>query len=398
MNLASHHRYRSARALVAAPVAVLVAALVAVTLAGCGVRIESPPPSEPTPDAAEQLRRDAVSDARKIANLATFAMPPLPEALQGELGRIKTDAQAYAAALGGVYVSGLPCPTVKGETASAPPSGQPCPTPTPTLSPGGSQPPVAPTRTPDVTDVVAALIAASDRNRAVANTTEDGAMARLLASIGAGQQIAALRLAALAGVPGPDPVAPTMPSPDVAYPSVTATAPAATSSPSATHEPSGTPTATSPSPDPEVPPLGLTVTDFATIVLAEDAARYAFEVGAAKADGDLRTGLLALAQKHGSRAQAWALLGGIAGTAQDPRRVAYELPRDGDVPTLVATVEAGLAANYAGLIATTGAGTRAILINLLIDSAQTLNAWGAAPVTFPGISPEPASASPAPAG
>jgi hypothetical protein len=79
------------------------------------------------------------------------------------------------------------------------------------------------------------------------------------------------------------------------------------------------------------------------------------------------------------------VLGSIAQTTQDPRRVAYVIPRAVDDLGLVTTLETGIGANYASLVATTAPGSRGVLITLLIESAVTLDAWGAAPVTFPGL-------------
>lgn len=331
----------------------LVAALLVGVLGGCGVRLETPPPSEPVPDALEQVRRTAVADALGVAELATTAQQAagLPEPVGTELARVAADAHAQADALGGPYDSGLDA-DVDVE---------------PTASPDVSPPPAAPA------DVVDALSDAAGRNRTAATTTSSGDLARLLASIGAAQTVSATRLAALAQVPGPEPVVPVMPRPG-AEP--------------ATPTPGTSPTAvatTAPGDEGAVLPSGLSAADFRALVVSEDGARYALEVRAARAGGDERARLVERSRTHGDRAQAWAELGGIAGTAQDPRRVAYVIPRADDDATLVRTISTGLATDYASLVGTTAPTTRGLLVDLLIESALTLDAWGAPPLAFPGL-------------
>jgi hypothetical protein len=375
----------------------VVGVLLAVVLTACGVHVASPPPSEPTPDSAEQLRRDAEADAGSIGLLAQWALddvPDLAEPVRAELTRIAAASQEHADALGGPYRSGLPCPSDGGETPADQGNCGPADGSSPTGAtlgadestlPGGTQTPsVTATPMTTVADVVTTLTNAANRNRGAANAADDGLLARLYASIGAAQYVGAIRLAALAGIPGPEPVAPVIPSPDAANtsPFASPTTPTASGS---TASPTGTASPAIPALPPEVAPTGLTAADFATIVVAEDAARYACEVFAARTDADVRERLFALALQHGARAQAWALLGDIASTGQDPRRVAYDLPRDVTASDIVATITTGLGNNYAAVITTTAAGTRAILVNLLIDATTTRDAWGAPPETFPGL-------------
>ncbi|QAY62275.1 DUF4439 domain-containing protein [Xylanimonas allomyrinae] len=221
---------------------------------------------------------------------------------------------------------------------------------------------------------------AAGRSRTAATTTSDGDLARLLASISAAQAVSATRLAGLVGVPGPAPASPVVPEP------------ASPASPSPSPSPSkpGAVATTAPGAQDSVPPAGLSAEDYRALVLGEDSARYALEVRAARAGGDERTRLLALSRVHGERAEAWAVLGGVSGTEQDPRRVAYAIPRSDDDATLVRSLQDGLATSYASLVGTTAASTRGVLVDLLVDAALTLDAWGAAPVAFPGM-PELAS-------
>jgi hypothetical protein len=324
------------------------------------------------PGALEQVRRTAVDDALLVAQDADAAAAPAagsapPDVVVAELERVAAQSRAHAAALGGVYDSGIPDDL--SEDLSDAPTRSASPSPSPT--------PAAPE------DVVAALGDAAARTRAAAGTTADGPLARLLASVSAAQRVSAARLAEAAGVPAPRRTAPAVPtatpSPSVS-PSDDASTPVATSSPGAGAEQT---------------PEGLTADDLAALVASEDAAGYAFELRAARASGDVRRRLAERARVHRDRAQDWAVLGSLDGTDQDPRRVAYAVPGDLDDAALVRRLEQGLATGYASLVGTTAAGTRTVLVDLLADGALTLDAWGADPADLPGMPEQDASASPA---
>lgn len=355
--------------------AALLAATLAVTLAGCGLRVETAPPGEPVPGALEQARRTAVDDALLVAQDAEAAASPAAgpapaDAVAAELERVAAQSREHAAALGGVYDSGIPDDLA--EDLSDDPSGAASPSPS------------AVTAAP--ADVVAALGDAAARTRAAAGTTSDGPLARLLASVSAAQAVSAARLAEAADVAAPERSAPVVP--------------AATASPSASPTPSddaSTPVATSsPGAGADQVPEGLTADDLAALVASEDAAGYALELRAARASGDARRRLAERARVHRERAQDWAVLGRLDGTDQDPRRVAYAVPADLDDAALVRLLEEGLATGYASLVGTTAAGTRTVLVDLLADGALTLDAWGADPADLPGMPEQGASASPSP--
>jgi hypothetical protein len=342
------------RALVRGLAAGLAVVVLAGGLSGCGVRLESPPPAEPVPDATEQVRRTAVADALHVAERAEAAgAAKLPRRVAAELERVAADAHAQADALGGVYVSGV---------SPAEPTS-PSPTPSPRAAKPG--------------DVVVALEDAAGRNRTAATTTSGGDLARLLASIGAAQTVSAGRLSRLAGVPGPDPVSPVVPAPE-------ADSKAGSPSPPSPSAPDDVAT-TEPGEQSDVPPEGLRAADYRALTAAEDGARYVLEVRAARADGDLRRRLLARSRTHGERGAAWAVLGGIAGTAQDPRRVAYSVPAARDDASAVRAIERGLATDYASLVGTTAEGTRGVLVDLVVEGAVTLDGWGEPPSSFPGM-------------
>jgi hypothetical protein len=345
--------------------ALLAAVVVAALAAGCGVRLETPPPAEPVPDALEVVRRTAVADALVVAEQAgAVAAVTAAGEIRTELERVAQASLAHADQLGGVYESGLEDPAA---SASAPVSPEASPSATP----------VAPE------EVVATLTDAAARSRSAASTTTDGPLARLLASVGASQTVSATRLARLVGAEPPTPVTPLVPMPDDGT-GVTGTPSATPSADGAAASPSPSP---SPSPSDGATPEGLTAADLSAVVAAEDSAGYALRRRAALAGEDLRGPLLARAETHLERAEAWALFAGTDGTDQDPRRAAYAVPdpAEADDATLARTLEADLAADYASLVGRAAPGTRSVLVDLLVDAALAVDAWGGAPSAFPGL-------------
>jgi hypothetical protein len=361
--------------------AALVAALVVVAavLSGCGVRLETPAPTEPSPDAREVVRRTAVADARTVADLADEASPSVTDpAVQALLDETAAFAQEHVDALGGVYDSGLPGPGEATQSTSEPPvevtttapvdeeaggpeaegtsaEGADAPDGTAPTGPDDATtaPPTDATTAPPTTDdVVAALVGAAQRTRASADATRDPELARLLASVATSEHVSAQRLAA------------------------------ATGSGAAAELPAGAPPV-------EQAPAGVGASDLATLVAAEDGAGYAYEVRGAQSDGDVREAAVARAAQHRARAEAWALAAGTDDTDQDPRRVAYVLPDDEDTPALARRLETELAQSYATLVATAAPSSRGDVLALLTDSWQAALAWGATPVAFPGLPEQP---------
>ncbi|GAB6940178.1 DUF4439 domain-containing protein [Isoptericola variabilis] len=361
------------RGLVAAAGALLAVGL----LAGCGVRLEAPPAGEPVPDSLELVRRTAVSDALRVADGAEAALEDVPASRKrvvAELTRIVADSREQAEALGGEYDSGLATGAPTDTRSSAWDRATPA-------------------------DVVQALDDAAARSRTAAGTTGDGPLARLLASIAAAQTVSGGRLAALVDEPGPDVVTPQVPkvaeqdeqdgeedtgdepSPGATTQDATATDDAGDAADDAADggddEGEG---------DGAVPE-GLTPQDLSTLVVSEDATRYALQLRAAIGSGETRERLLERVGVHAQRADGWAAVAGTQSTADDPRRAAYAVPRvaDQDDAALVIDLENDLATDYATLVGTTAAGTRTVLVDLLVDSAVALDDWGAEPEPFPGL-------------
>ncbi|WP_265523261.1 DUF4439 domain-containing protein [Oerskovia flava] len=325
------------RALRVATVTLAAAALAA----GCGLRVETAPPSEPVPDAEEVIRNAAVTDALAIEAAALSATTSAGqdggedtgEAEEGDaddlaaaLGQVAAFAALHAEQLGGPYDSGLPEP---GQ------SGSPTPDPSPSAPPAADGP-----------DVALLLAEASLRLRASADATTDGPLARLLLSVSASQHVSAQHLATLVDVDLPTSEAEPVP--------------------------------------PDAAPGGLSAAELSTVVVAEDAAAYAYEVRAASSEGSVRERAVDLAATHRQRAEGWAQAAGITGTGQDPRRVAYTVPDD---PTreLATTLEGSLAQTYASLAASATAGTRTQVAELFVDTVTTQVGWGGERLAFPGL-------------
>ncbi|MFE5335711.1 DUF4439 domain-containing protein [Isoptericola sp. NPDC056573] len=362
------------------PLAAAGALLAVGLLAGCGVRLEAPPAGEPVPDSLEVVRRTAVADALLVADGAEAALEEVPTSRKrvvAELTRIAASSREQAEALGGEYDSGLA-----------------------TGAPTDTQSSAWDRATP--ADVVQALDDAAARSRTAAGTTGDGPLARLLASVGAAQTVSGERLAALVDVAGPDVVEPRVPVPveadqddadteedaeeaeqEVPSPDVPSDDASAAGQDDGEADGQADEGAADDGPVPE----GLTPHDLSTLVVSEDATRYALQLRAAIGSGTTRERLLERVEVHAQRADGWAAVAGTQATADDPRRAAYAVPRLADQgdDALVIDLENDLATDYASLVGTTAAGTRGVLVDLLVDSAVALDDWGAEPEPFPGL-------------
>lgn len=325
----------------------------AIILSGCGVRLETPPPTEPVPDAAEVLRRTAVADALLVADQAdgAAAADGVKTDVAAELTLIAEATALQAEQLGGEYDSGLG--DIVADDTGASPSA------------------TTPEQTPRA--VVSSLRDAATRTRAAADQAQAGSLGRLLASVSAAQTRYARDLAQLTGTRGPELPPTEIPEPvePDAQPADGKDAPATTA---ASAE------------GPAAVPTGLSAEELDALILSEDTAAYALEVRAAQADGDVRSRAHERARLHRARAQGWAVVAGTDGTDQDPRRVAYALPgRDTATPELARDLEVDLAQNYATLTGVAEPGTRAVLVALLTDSTLAAARWDAPAVPFPGL-------------
>ena len=320
-------------------------------LAGCGLRTETPPPVEPSPDATEQVRERTVADSLALADAArAVAATPAgaAEPFASVLADIASFSEQHAAQAGGQYESGLP---------------------TPTASPTSSAAPVA----TDVASLLTELAAATTTSLTDADTVDDGALARLIASIATSRAELTVRLAQASGVPAPSvdpPVAPL---------------PSATSEPAASAEPT-------------VRATSGPAAELDALALAHDQAGFGFEVIAAKLSGDQRAAAQAAAAANRSEGERWARASGSDGTPQDPRRASYALPAGLDDPAvsvaLGGTLQTAIADAYANAVAGADPGGRVPFLTGLRAATTAAAAWGAPQIPFPGLpeqTPPPAS-------
>ncbi|WP_146197063.1 hypothetical protein [Serinibacter arcticus] len=154
-------------------VAVAVVTAAATLTAGCGVRLETPPPPVVTLDAAEQVRAGAVVDAEAIAAAATAAAAdPAAASVLDRLTQVATASASHVEALGGTWTA-----------------------------PEGQEPtdgPTAPAATTDLAGALATLQLGYDDARAGLGEVSDGT-SRLLVSVALWRAIAAHEIAAASG-------------------------------------------------------------------------------------------------------------------------------------------------------------------------------------------------------
>lgn len=303
------------------------------TLAGCGLRLEAPPPELPSPDAAEVARQGAAARAEALADLASDTAAGLPDAVvAAALDRVADDAAAHAAALGGVW---------------SPPTWA---EPTPDDS------------TPDAADVTPAIPDAGTVLDAVLNgavltcadavVSADPDLAVLLASICLAQEDAGRDLAAAIAVETP----PVRPAP------------------------------TSDGGDSAAEALG-DVGAALGLARALDAAGYALEVAAARTTGADREVLAARAAGHRADAQALVAAAGALGTTNDPRRAAYDLDavRSSNAAALAAAVETDVLAAWAAAFGDAPLEARAAVLDEMATAHAAGQGWGAPSSAFPGL-------------
>ncbi|MBT0995742.1 DUF4439 domain-containing protein [Cellulomonas sp. DKR-3] len=309
--------------------AALVATAVALVVAGCGLRLETPPPAEPTPDAVEQVRARTVDDALALTDAATSAAATADgssdDALHTLLEQVATISTEQADALGGVYESGLE----------------------PTASPAPTSAGSAVEATPD--EVLALLGSTSTTALADADDVADGPLARLVGSVAVSRADLADRLAARLGADSPAP----------------------------------------PAADAQEVPDEVPTPVAAPLARAHDEAGFTFELVAARRSDDDRDRSLTAAARDRVLGARWAASAALTDTAQDPRLAAYALPAglddDALLERLALSVRTGLADAYAAAVAEVPAGGRAPYLDGLRRSVADARPWGAAPSAFPGL-------------
>ncbi|MCR6647051.1 MAG: DUF4439 domain-containing protein [Cellulomonas sp.] len=314
-----------------------VLAVTALVLSGCGLRLETPPPVEPSPDALEQVRARTVDDALALQSAAQDALTTTTdEQVLPLLDQVVTFSEQHVAALGGEYDSGL----------DADPDEAPTPSPTPTVATTTAQ------------DVLALLGDTTTTAGTDANSTTDGPLARLIASVAVSRADLTDRLASALGEDSPGPAVPEQ----VVVP-----------------------------PEVDADVAG-------PLARAHDEAGYALEVLAARGPEQTRAATLASARAHRAAADAWAKAAAIAGTEQDPRLAQYALPTDldadGALSALGVAVQDGIAHVSTAAIAAVPAGTRDTYLDSLRVAVSEARALGAAASAFPGMPEQAAPATP----
>ncbi|RYV52417.1 ferritin-like domain-containing protein [Pengzhenrongella frigida] len=329
---------------VASRLLALVTGLTLVGLvAGCGLRLETPAPTAPSPDSSESARQRASADSVGLMVLAGAPGADPADPVTAIRAAVVTQATEHLDQLG------------PGDSSTAEPTAEPTADPSsadPSSAVPGTVDPVGTTPAAVVTQLTQAAASA----RADAASIPDGPLARLLGSVATARLLLARQLAAATAIEGP------------AVPEVS------------------TPTSA---------PTGPGLSALSDLVAGEDQAGYGYEVIAAKLSDAARTDASDRAAVHRARADQWATLLEIAGTGLDPRRSAYALPAGLDDPAAAVaqaqTLELSLAATYAALLTATDAESRAVLLDGLTEATATAVAWGAPVPSFPGLPERTAS-------
>jgi len=309
----------------------------AASLSSCGIRMETPQPTEPVPDANEASRQATVDDLLTIAHTATQVASETDDPKETELiTSIATLANQQSSAIGGVYSSGLPDSDL---------GATPGPTPTDEAT------------TSDAQELVDSLTEAATRIRSALAVPTDPDLARVYASLAISHLLSAR---------------------DVARASTAQYALPADFSLEGWQNPDFLPT-----------------DSLVELIRAEDAAGYAFEVIAAMQEPDKRNLALKSAAEHRAFATQLALDSAIAGTSDDPRLPVYELPLtlsdeenrapEKELKALAVKIESDLASSYISLIDVAEADTRVNLLDQAVSRAFLAAQWGAIPGQFPFI-------------
>lgn len=305
-----------------------VVALVALlAVAGCGLRLESGPPPLPSPGPDDVARQAAARGAEALADLATQVRATTADDADEAplLDRLAAEATHHVSALGGVW---------------RPPAWA-----TPTESPGEELP-------AGLAGVVESLTTQAERTCADASAVGEADLATILASMCLAQDAARADL--LAGTGREE-----------------------------------TSTTAGRSVDPEALVEDLVGTGEAVALAgALDAAAFALEVSAARASGGDRQDLRARAAALRSESVVLLTAADVLGTAADPRRAAYELPdawTDDGVASLAATVETGVLAAWAAVVADAAPDVRAGVLDRMGTAYDQARRWGAPAQPLPGL-------------
>jgi Domain of unknown function (DUF4439) len=347
-------------------------------------------PSEPEPPSATEVarmeaERSALVLAQDAAALgAAAADAPARGALLESAELLQR--QAAALSLDGTGLDGTG-PDGSGPAPTTAPIPAPTASGTASASPGTDAPPSFP-------GLVDALAESSRTNLVRAAEVEPG-MARLLASVGTGQWLQAVRLAEATGLPAPGPV----PAPETADPGAVAlgTAPAASASPGAAASPTPSvsptscptgPAAADQSADQSAEPaVGADSDGLAAALEAERRTVYAYEVAAARLPAPVAGAAAALLDAHRTAAgEAAQLAEDSCRTVPEPEP-GYRLPADFMAAPAagLALVEDELAGLYADLVGLSDDAVQMWAIGQLLETSAQRLAWTDDPEPLPGM-------------
>lgn len=291
------------------------ALLAALTLTGCGVRLETPPPEVPTADAVEEVRQDAALVAAQLRDAAGAAATG--DGVGEVLSAVATASAEHHEALGGVWE---PWPGA-GPGATAYPDDPATPGPVPSVTP----------------QEVLALLEEGAADAREGALTHDGELGQLLAAVAISRTWLAADLARALSV-----------------------------------ESERLPAA------PQPPPVPGTVD--AQTSRAVDAARYAFEVVAARSSGAQREAAV-------TRAEQLALVAGAVAPEEDEREVAYDVSdaTDGATRALAGAAELDVLGAYVALLGTP-VEDRETVLDAATYAAGQARSWDTALPALPGLS------------
>lgn len=320
--------------------AAALAVAACLTVTGCGLRLETSLPAEPTPDASETLRQAMVADVLTIQALAKEVTDSgtLAANLAPKVAQVTTFAAAHLTALGGVYTSGL-------SMADDPTTNDP-------LSPSAG----ATSTTPDIAALVKVLASSATRARGSLGTSPDPVQVRLYASVAASEMAQAQTLATAAGI----------------------------------EPPTDNFTTALRNPAQLALPTGVESDSVSDLVAGEDAIGYSREILALqRLTGTKRTEMLNKAVANRDRATTWAVTAGLDGTADDPRQVVYplnaKLTSTKSLRTHLVTLCDDQTHRISALFTSVTADQRAATVDLLTDSYLDGLAAGTADVALPGL-------------
>ena len=320
---------------------VAIAVVGSLLVAGCQVRVATPPPPPPVPGPLEVVRQDAaVTSAGLAVDAGRAADASLDERQYAVLERVSLDAQAHVEALGGVYSTEeggvVDTATIAGDDEADDEAQDSDALDAPLV-------PVNPA------DLVVALTTAAASARAAADQVTDAPLAQLLVVIATSRLLAADALARNLDADRPDLGA-------------------------------GLPTAV---------PSGLGGAELAAVVVAEDQAAFAFEMIAARSADGVRNRALAAAQRHRATSDAWTRLAGLDEPGLDPRSVSYALggalESEESRNSLGASVESALVTTYTALLPLAAPGHRAELALLHTLATESARRWGEPSGELPGL-------------